>query len=243
MKHLLVAIAVFLALTVAGGAWYILSNLNTLVAGAIEYYGSRATKTSVQVSGVNVSLTDGKATIAGLSVANPDGFETPHAFVLSSITVDIDTASLTSEPYGIELIDVSGPKVIFEVNQQGKDNLRTMRDNLGTTSEETAADTTQPSPRLAIGRIVLADARLNAHLTPLDERRQLSIPSFAMTNLEGQPAEIARQIVDRLVGAALDRAREEGVARLRERAREELGEELDELGDKAEDELKKRLGL
>jgi hypothetical protein len=243
MKNTLIAVAVVAVIAVAGGAYYVLSNLDRLIADAIEYYGSDATGTSVVVSGVDVSLGEGKASIEGLSVANPEGFEFPYAFTLSSVTVDIDTGSIGGEPIRIELIDVRGPEVFFEVDADGRDNLRTIQGNLASTGDTSGPVGDQPSPVLSIDRIELSEGVLHARIAPVNESRDLSMPPVTMTDLEGQPAEIATQVASRLLDTARARVREEGVGRLRDRAREELNEEMDGLKDKAAEKLKDRLGI
>lgn len=244
MKNALVAVAVVAVIAVAGGAYYVLSNLDRLIADAIEYYGSDATGTSVVVSGVDVSLVDGKASIRGLSVANPEGFEFPYAFTLSSVTVDIDTGSIGGEPIRIELIDVRSPEVFFEVDTDGRDNLRTIQGNLASSTPDASGPASdQPSPVLSIDRIELAEAALHARIASLNENRDLSMPPITMTDLEGQPAEIATQVAGRLLDAARARVREEGVGRLRDRAREKLDGKMEGLEDKAAEKLKDRLGI
>lgn len=232
MKHALIAVMIVLLLSLVGGAYYVISNLDRLVADAIEYYGTQATGTAVKVGGVDVSLSEGRATIEGLTVANPEGFQYEYAFSLGAIAVDIDAGSLTGEPYGIELIDVNRPEIFFEVREDGSDNLRAIKDNVASSSEEAPAESGRPSPSLAIGRIALAEASLHARIVPMNEQRDVVIAPFAMTDLEGQPPEIARQVIRRLLDAALARVRSEGMSRLRDKAE-----------DKAAEKLKDRLGL
>ena len=50
MKKAILAVLVILVLAVAGGVYYITSNLDHLVKAAIEKYGSQATHTAVKVS-------------------------------------------------------------------------------------------------------------------------------------------------------------------------------------------------
>ena len=59
--------------------WYVLGNLDRLVEAAIERVGPQVTGTSVLVSGVSISLKEGRGEISGLTIGNPDGFESPHA--------------------------------------------------------------------------------------------------------------------------------------------------------------------
>ncbi|MDZ7685733.1 MAG: hypothetical protein U5O39_12580 [Gammaproteobacteria bacterium] len=122
----------------------------------------------MKVGAVDISLGEGRATIEGLTVANPQGFQYEHAFSLGTIAVELDTGSLTGEPYGIELIDVNRPEIFFEVREDGRDNLRAIKDNLASAPEDPPADSRRPSPSLAIGRIAMAEAALHARIVPMN---------------------------------------------------------------------------
>ena len=76
------------AVVVIAAVIYVWSSLDSIVAAAIEKYGSQATQTSVSVSGVKLELTQGRAAISGLTVANPSGFSTPTVFSLGGILSD-----------------------------------------------------------------------------------------------------------------------------------------------------------
>ena len=86
--------AVVVLLLIAGGLYYFLSSLNELVASAIESSGSEVTGTRVSVSGVDISLREGRGSIRGLRIANPAGFS-GDAVSFSDITIVIDTFSMT----------------------------------------------------------------------------------------------------------------------------------------------------
>ena len=73
MKSILFGLATILVLLV-GGFYFVYSNLDEIVRTAIEEYGSQVVGTSVSVSGVSISLTEGKGTIKELRVAEPKGF-------------------------------------------------------------------------------------------------------------------------------------------------------------------------
>ena len=55
----------------AVAAYLLLTSLDAIVERAIERYGSEITGTAVRVSSVDISLTSGRGTVRGLTVANP----------------------------------------------------------------------------------------------------------------------------------------------------------------------------
>ena len=90
MKKVFIGLAV-IAIVLGALLWWLGANLDGIVKKAIEDVGADVTQTSVDVSGVGIKLLDGKATISGLSVANPPGFSNPNIFTLgNSISGAID---------------------------------------------------------------------------------------------------------------------------------------------------------
>ena len=92
-KKIAAGVIAIIVIAIAFAVFYLLSNLNSLVAEAIEIHGGNVTDTSVGVSGVDISIREGRGSIKGLTVANPDGFKKGNAFSLGDITVDIDLES------------------------------------------------------------------------------------------------------------------------------------------------------
>ena len=95
MNKIITGFAVLLVAAVAGSGYYLIQNLDGIVKNMIEEVGNEVTNTRVQVREVKVSLSEGKATMSGLTVANPPGFSSEPLFTLDQISVTIDIASLT----------------------------------------------------------------------------------------------------------------------------------------------------
>ena len=96
------------------GAVVIFSGLDGIIKASVEDVGSKMTKTEVKLDNVSTSLTEGSASLSGLMFGNPFGFNTPHAFKLDSISVKIDTATITDETILINEINIDTPDVIAE---------------------------------------------------------------------------------------------------------------------------------
>ena len=218
MKKVILGLVLVIIIAIAGGVYYLLSNLDALVKAAIEEHGSAATQTAVRVDKVKINLTDGDGTITGLTIANPKSFAMSNAFSLGEIRTGIDLQSLQEEPYIINEITVLAPQVFVEINEDYKTNLNKLKTNLmagmpdRTKAEvEAAADETKAvEPRLIIRRITFADGNIQARVAALDNKEyQLKLPSLNMTNLGGSkgatPSELASEILSRLT----DRASEE----------------------------------
>lgn len=230
-----------------------LSNLDAIVKAAIEKYGSEATQTAVRVEKVRIKLTEGDGAVYGLTVANPGGFAMPHAVSLGETGLGIDLKSIKEEPYVINHITVRSPEVFFEMNENKKTNLNELKKNLAASTggggkAGTGASGDKPAatpPRLIIKRITFEDGRIAARVTPLDKDYDLRLPSLNMTNLGGSrgatPAELAREILQRLTDAARAEIKKQGIDaeldKLKAEAREKIESEKARLKEEADSKL------
>nr|WP_315494649.1 hypothetical protein [uncultured Rhodoferax sp.] len=114
MKKSLLALAALFVLLVAGGAFWLLGNLDGLVQSAIRKYGSSMTGATVQVAAVKLKAADGHGMLKGLVVGNPSGFKTPYAVKADTIELEVDVASLTKEVVLVKKVAVIAPEVIYE---------------------------------------------------------------------------------------------------------------------------------
>ena len=131
MKRRIWLIAVITVLVVVVVAVLsVLQSLDYIVKAAIERYGSEITGTAVRVSSVDISLTSGRGTLTGLTIANPSGFSSTNAFSLGQITLQLDTGTVTSNPVVIKEIGIGAPRVNYEVNDTGSVNVDVIRKNV-----------------------------------------------------------------------------------------------------------------
>jgi hypothetical protein len=246
MKKVFIGLAV-IAIVLGALLWWLGANLDGIVKKVIEDVGTDVTQTSVDVSGVGIKLLDGKASISGLSVANPPGFSGPNIFTLDKVSVEIDVKSIKDNPIIINNILVRQPQVFYEMNKDQSINLDVLNKNVASYS---ASSSSSPSSsgadkeaatgekgeeiKLIIKKLSFESGHLSAvsALAP-DKKIEADLPAFQMSNL-GQStggatsAEIAKQIMNRLVKQAVDVAAKAGV--------DQLTDELKQKGQKALDE-------
>lgn len=116
-KTLIVLLSTLLLLIVAAVLYVWLANpANRLVKAAIEKYGSEITQARVGVRDVDLSLADGKGVLYGLTLGNPKGFKSPHAFKADTIELVLDPASLAGDIVLIRKIHVDAPSIAYEDN-------------------------------------------------------------------------------------------------------------------------------
>jgi len=257
MKKIILGLVLLITIAIAGGVYYVLTNLDSLVEAAIEKYGSEATQTSVLVDSVKINLADGAAGISGLTIANPAGYDLPYAFSLGEIRAGIDLQSLQQEPYIINEITVLAPQVFVEINEDKKTNLNELKKNLVAGSapavqdkkSQPAAEGDTKEPRLIIRRITFADGNIQAKVAALDNKEyQLKLPGLDMTDLGGKKGatatELASEILKRLTDRASDIVKKDIIDaelnKLKAKAQEKIDEEKAKLEKKADSKLEEQ---
>jgi uncharacterized protein involved in outer membrane biogenesis len=188
MKKALIVIAVIVVLVIVAIV-LLFSNLNSLVAKAIEKNGSDVTQTSVRVSGVDISIREGRGTIKGLTVANPEGFAAKDAFTLENITVDIDIESLRGEPIVIDEIRIQAPVVNAEITKSGSSNIDELRENAQAYSQGAGEKEEEPGGRakkIRIKQFIFEKGSVEVDATALGlESRAISLPEIKLQDVGG----------------------------------------------------------
>lgn len=232
MKKVLWIAILFILVAIGGGVYYVLTHLDSLVKQAIEKYGSQATHTAVRVRGVNIKLKQATATISGLTVANPVGFDTPNVFSLGQIATRLDLKKTNQHNIVIDEIRIQSPEVFYEINAAKQGNLNLLKARLGgqgksATGKPTTTTTTAP-PTISIHSFVFAGAALHVLLVPLKNKQyNLHMPSFTLSDLHGTPQQISKQVLNQLIDHARDEIRRKGIDAELDKARARLKQKLD----------------
>lgn len=205
MKKLIIGFVVILLIAAGGAAVYLMQNLDGIVKNMIEEVGTEVTNTQVRVKEVKLNLTEGKAVLRGLTVANPPGFSSDPMLTLDNISVAIDTASLTGAVYVIKDISVAGVRVLAE--QKGTTtNVQEFMDGMpesaeageGGDSGSDGADT-----RLSIGIIDFSDATMELRSDQIEtqsvELKKLQLRNIGTPDNGLTPDQVAEEITSQVL--------------------------------------------
>ena len=129
MKKLLLEIAAFALIAITGSLWWVYNSLDSQVASAIRRYGSEITGVPVSLSSIHIAIADGRATLRGLVVGNPDGFKTKCALSLGEISMALDIGSFTRDVITIKELTLIRPEVTYEYTSSGS-NLDVLQRNI-----------------------------------------------------------------------------------------------------------------
>jgi hypothetical protein len=228
LKKIAIGVVVLLLL-IAGGVYFLFSNLDSIIKAAIEKYGTAATLAEVKLDSVKISITSGEGALTGLTVGNPKGFATPQALSLGLISVKLDTSSVTGNgPIAIREIVIERPQVTYEVTNTGDSNLQTIQKNTmaysgasggggsgGNSSSTSGSSGGGQERKVIITDLYVRDGQIGISSTLL-EGKALSapLPTIHLTNIGkdsggASPAQVAQQVIGSITASASKVGREE----------------------------------
>ncbi len=216
------AAAVVLA-AVAGGIFFVASNLDGLVKSAIETVGSEVAGTKVSVAAVKIELAEGRATITGLTVGNPKGFTSADAFRLGAVAVALDTGSVTGNPVVIKDISVSQPEVTYELGEGGS-NIDALRRNIeartgGGKGEAKPAAAKGEERKLVIDRLAIKGGAVTLATAIPGVQGTGRLGDIVLTGIGrdsggADPAQVGAKVLGALTDASLKTVKSMGVGQI-----------------------------
>jgi hypothetical protein len=211
---------VVLLIIVAGVGYYLFSNLDSYIKEAIEKYGSEATQASVKLDAVTLAISTGEGGITNLIVGNPKGFSTPNAIAVGSITVKLDTSTVTGNgPIVIKEIDIDKPQVTYEVNNSADNNLQTIQKNAESYAGSGGGSTTasgSPQRKLIINELYVRDGQIGVSATALQGKTlNAPLPTIHLTDIgKSSGGATAGQVASQVLGAITSEAAKVGSSQL-----------------------------
>lgn len=208
-KYILIALAV-VVVAIAGALYYAYSNLDSIAKDVMEKAGSEALGVPVRVGGVHIELSQGKATVTGLTVANPPGYSDNSALSFGQITVRIASG-------GKVIKEISAVNPTVRLEQKGESsNLsdlqkRAQRAGGGKGEDKKAPAKDSEEPKLDIELFKVTNAKAIVTSPELKEPQEVVIPSMVLKNLKGTPKQIAGQVFDQLLAQVMQRALQKAI--------------------------------
>jgi hypothetical protein len=190
-------------------------SLDAIVAREIQRIGSEITGVAVKVGAVELALRDGRGTIRGLRVGNPEGFSEGEAFRLGEITVEIDVSSLRQAPVVLPQIRIVAPEVNVEFARTGKSNLEVLLEHVqGPAADQADAPESsgQEEPlRLAVRHFVIESGALRGDVSAVSgagaDRFEADLPPVRLSEVGGRagatPVELGETVLQAFLRQAL----------------------------------------
>ena len=125
-----IALVFILLVAVLGGLTYwFFENLDDFIKSYMVEYGSKMTKTDVEVDSVKTDISKGEILINRIGIENPKGFSNNEAFEVKKVKININKETLNQDVIEIPLVLINNPEIIYEYNGK-KTNFNVLKDNI-----------------------------------------------------------------------------------------------------------------
>jgi hypothetical protein len=238
---ILVVVLALIGLATAVALRYGAGRLDGAVASAIERHGSALTGTRVDVDGLDLALSAGRVDLAGVTVANPRGYDTDYAVRIGSAAVELDIGSLAGEVPVIEELLLDGALINAE-QRAAASNLTDIQQHATTTSSD-EAPAGDPG-RIVVKRFRVRNARVLLTSEHLRTPEELPLRDVVVENIGSATGGVTYSeaaeamllpVLAAARSAATERLRVAAVDAVSDAAREELDEEAQRLRQEADE--------
>jgi hypothetical protein len=191
-------------------------------------------------------LFTGSASVKGLVVGNPEGYQAPQAISIGLAEVGVNPFSVLSDKIVVRSVHVESPEITFEGGLGGS-NLGKILDNVnavakaGGPASTTAATRTasQPGQKIEVDDFLITGAKVHVSLTGIGGRETtLPLPDIHLTGLGNGSDGLTPVDLTRAVLSAITTATVKAVAG----AATDIGKDTDKTAAGGVDRIKKGLG-
>ena len=125
----IVLVFIFLVAVLGGLTYWFFENLDDFIKSYMVEYGSKMTKTDVEVDSVKTDISKGEILINRIGIENPKGFSNNEAFEVKKVKININKETLNQDVIEIPLVLINNPEIIYEYNGK-KTNFNVLNDNI-----------------------------------------------------------------------------------------------------------------
>jgi len=189
--------------------------LDSAIKRAVETIGPDLTKVQVKLDTVNLMLLSGSGKIRGLVIGNPEGYKSPSAISVGTVSIGVQPASLLGDKIIVESINMQAPEVTFETDLR-QNNLGKILSNLEETTGggKTPTQPKEPgtSKKLQVDDFVISGGKIRVVVSTFaGKTATASLPEIHLKDLGKGPegitaAELARQVLQALEKGAAQAA-------------------------------------
>jgi len=125
----IVLVFILLVAVIGGLTYWFFENLDDFIKSYMVEYGSKMTKTDVEVDSVKTDISKGEIIINRVGIENPKGFSNNEAFEVKKVKININKETLNQDVIEIPLVLINNPEIIYEYNGK-KTNFNALKDNI-----------------------------------------------------------------------------------------------------------------
>ena len=217
MKKLIVRILIVVVLLVVVGLVAGIFFIGSIIKTGVEKVGPVVTKVPVKLDSANISVFSGNGELKGFVLGNPEGFKSPEAIKVGTMSLSISPMSVLGDKVVIRSIKVLGPEISYETDLKGS-NLGKILDNLGGNKPpgekppgEKPPGESKPSSgekgaqkKLQVDEFIISGAKVHASAT-LVGSYTVPVPEIKLINLgQGPDGITAAELGQRVMSALLE---------------------------------------
>ena len=199
-----------IVVVVAVGIYYLSQNAGKIVEAVIEEQGSRVTRVAVALDAVDISLTDLKAGLRGLTVANPAGFKTARAVSLGEVSVKLGK-DWSPNLIVVDEVMVRAPEITYEISAGGsniaaiqknvEDFMKVMGGGKSSSGSTASSGDDDAGPKVVINNLYIKGGKVNVSATLMQGKTITTpLPEIHLTDIGkdsggASPAEVIDQVI------------------------------------------------
>jgi len=230
---------VFLLLLVGGGLYFY---FESIVQTGIEVVGTQVLGAEVTVDSVSVSPLSGSGSLSGLSIDNPEGFNSDYAFQLAEVSIALDTGSVFEDVVVVDSVTIVQPQITYETRIT-TDNIRAIINNVSSSStgssDSGAASSESGGRQIVIREFRMLNPQLN--LVAAVVTAPVPLPDIELRDIGAEDNSTtvadALQLILSTLSTSILSAKLPSLDDLRNEVEGALQEGVDELGSRLEDSL------
>lgn len=205
MKKILIGVGVVVVI-IAGVLFYLTQNAPKIIQAVIEDQGSMVTQVPVKLSGVDLSISDLKAGLRGLTVGNPDGFKTDQSISVGEVSVKI-SEDWSTDIIVIEEVMIRAPEITYEIGSGGS-NIDAIQSNVekstggsDSTAGSSSGNDDAAGPKVVINNLYIIDGMINVSASFMDgQTLSTGLPDIHLQDIGkdsggATPAEVAEEVI------------------------------------------------
>ena len=194
MKKILLVIFILIAI-LGGTTYWFFDNLDDFIKDYMVDYGSKMTKTDIEINSVETDLNKGEIIINRLGIENPEGFSNSEAFEVEKIIVTVNKDTWNQDIVEIPLVLIKNPEIVYEFNGK-QTNFNVLKKNINSyiklTSSKNVKTTIRNVRKLADNE--LAKANKTRSKTESKETKAKSEKTFFIKELKIVDLEIKARV-------------------------------------------------
>ena len=210
VAKIIAVLVILILVAVVGIAFY----LDTIAKGAIETGATYALGVQTTLDEADIGVFAGDFTMKGLSVANPEGFQSDHFLQLGEGYVDVSMGSLRQETVELPILTLTTVNMTLE-KKGGESNYKVILDNL---KRFESGEQTEPGGEKEAGKtfvikeVVISDINVEVDLFGVGgdlNRARVPIDEIRLTNVGADgadTAEVTNVIIKAIMAAVMANA-------------------------------------